>query len=57
MARANLGELKNRRLAAMSDAERDEFEEAYDVARLALKVGEQIRDAREEAGLSQRDLA
>jgi ribosome-binding protein aMBF1 (putative translation factor) len=57
MARTTLDELKNRRLAGMSDAERAEFDEAYDATRLALDVGEQIRDAREEAGLSQRDLA
>jgi len=57
MARMTLDELKNRRLEAMSDAERAEFDEAYDATRLALDVGEQIRDAREEAGLSQRDLA
>ncbi|MCP4966186.1 MAG: helix-turn-helix transcriptional regulator [bacterium] len=57
MARTTLDELKNRRLAAMSDAERAESDEAYDVARLALDVGEQVRDAREEAGLSQRELA
>lgn len=57
MARTTLDDLKNRRLAVMSDAERAEFDEAYDATRLALDVGEQIRDAREEAGLSQRDLA
>lgn len=57
MARKNLDDLKNRRLAVMSDAERAEFDEVYDATRLALDVGEQIRDAREEAGLSQRDLA
>jgi len=57
MARTTLDELKNRRLAAMSDAEWAEFDEAYDATRLALDVGEQIRDAREEAGWSQRDQA
>ena len=57
MARTNLDELRNRRLAEMSDAERADFDEAYDATRLALDVGEQIRDAREEAGLSQRELA
>jgi ribosome-binding protein aMBF1 (putative translation factor) len=57
MARTTLDELKHCRLAAMSDAERAEFDEAYDATRLALDVGEQIRDAREEAGLSQRGLA
>ena len=57
MGRTNLDDLKNRRLAGLSEAERAEFDEAYDAARLALDVGEQIRDAREAAGLTQRDLA
>jgi ribosome-binding protein aMBF1 (putative translation factor) len=57
MGRTNLGDLRNRRLGGLSDVERAEFDEVYDATRLALDVGEQIRDAREAAGLSQRDLA
>lgn len=50
MARATIEELKSRRLAAMSDDERADFEETYDATRLALEVGERVRDAREAAG-------
>lgn len=52
-----INELKKRRLAGASAAERAEFEETYAAATLAIRVGEQIRDAREAAELSQRDLA
>ncbi len=41
----------------MSAEERALFESEYAAARLALEVGEKIRDAREAAGLSQRELA
>jgi len=44
-------------LAAMTEAERATFAEAYDATRLALEVGDKVRDAREAAGLSQRELA
>lgn len=57
MSRVTIEELKNRRLAAMSDEERVEFDQAYLASRLAIDVGEKVRDAREAAGLSQRDLA
>jgi ribosome-binding protein aMBF1 (putative translation factor) len=57
VSRVTIDELKNRRLAAMSDEERAEFDEAYEASRLAIEVGEKVRDAREAAGLSQRDLA
>ena len=57
MARQTIEELRDRRLCAMSDDERVEFDEALAAARLALEVGEQVRDAREAAGLTQRDLA
>jgi ribosome-binding protein aMBF1 (putative translation factor) len=57
MARTTLTELKNRRLARMTAAERRQCEEAYAASRLAIEVGEKIRDAREAAGLSQRELA
>jgi ribosome-binding protein aMBF1 (putative translation factor) len=57
MARTTINELKKRRLAGATAAERAEFDETYGAAALAIRVGEQIRDAREAAGLSQRDLA
>jgi len=41
----------------MSTDERGEFHETLATARLALEVGQKIRDAREAAGLTQRDLA
>ena len=57
MTRTTIDEMKRRRLATMSDDERTEFEETYEATRLALEVGERVRDARESAGLSQRELA
>jgi ribosome-binding protein aMBF1 (putative translation factor) len=57
MARRTIDDLKRRRLAAMTDDERAEFDETYEATRLALEVGERVRDAREAAGLSQRELA
>ena len=57
MTRTTINELKNRRLEAMSPEERAAFDQTYDATRLALEVGEKVRDAREAAGLSQRDLA
>ncbi len=57
MARTTIKQLKQRRLAGASAAERAEFDETYAAAALAIRVGKQIRDAREAAELSQRDLA
>ena len=57
MGRTTIEELLNRRLSAMTSAERAEFDEALAAARLALEVGEKVRDAREDAGISQRELA
>lgn len=57
MARTTVDELRERRLSAMSAAERAEFDGALAAARLAIEVGEKIRAAREAAGLSQRELA
>ena len=57
MARTRINELKNNRLAAMTADERAVFDETYEATRLALDVGEKVRDAREAAGLSQRELA
>ena len=41
----------------MSANERVELDEALAAARLAREVGEKVREAREAAGLTQRDLA
>jgi len=57
MARTTIDELKKNRLAAMTADERAVFHETYEATRLALDVGEKVRDAREAAGLSQRELA
>lgn len=57
MSRTTFEQLKNRRLAGLSAEERAEFDAAYEASRLAIEVGEMVRDAREAAGLSQRDLA
>lgn len=57
MGKTTIDEMKRRRLAVMSDAERAAFDEAYEATRLALEVGERVRHARSEAGLSQRELA
>lgn len=57
MMKTTIDEMKRRRLATMSDDERAEFDETYEATRLALEVGERVRDAREAAGLSQRELA
>jgi ribosome-binding protein aMBF1 (putative translation factor) len=57
MARMTIDELKKNRLAAMTANERAVFDETYETTRLALDVGKKLRDARETAGLSQRELA
>lgn len=57
MTRTTINELKKNRLAAMTADERAAFDETYEATRLALDVGEKVRDAREAAGLSQRELA
>jgi len=57
MARTTIDDLKARRLGQMSEAERAEFDATYAATKLALEVGEQVRDAREAAGLTQRELA
>lgn len=57
MTRTTIEDLKRRRLAAMTDDERADLDEAYEATRLAIDVGERVRDAREAAGLSQRELA
>jgi ribosome-binding protein aMBF1 (putative translation factor) len=50
-------ELKGRRVDAMTEAERAEYDHAYAAAKLAAEVGERVRQAREGAGISQRELA
>ncbi|HMX06334.1 MAG TPA: helix-turn-helix transcriptional regulator [Microthrixaceae bacterium] len=57
MARTTIDDLKARRLDQMSEAELAEFDATYAATKLALEVGEQVRDAREAAGLTQRELA
>lgn len=57
MARTTINDVKRRRLAEMTTEERADFDDAYGATRLAITVGEQIRDAREAAGLTQRGLA
>jgi len=48
-------ELKTKRLEAMSDTERAQYERAYAAAAVAAEVGGRVREAREAAGLSQRE--
>lgn len=57
MARSTWTELKDRRLSRMTAVERAEYDRGYAAAQLAAAVGERVREAREAAGLSQRDLA
>ena len=57
MTRTSLRDLKAHKLATMTTEDRATFDETYNATRLALDVGENIRDAREAAGFSQRELA
>lgn len=57
VARRTLNDLKNERFATMSAADRAAYDAAASATHLALDVGEKIRDAREAASLSQRELA
>ena len=57
MTRRTWQEIKTERLASMTPAQRATFDAAYEESSLAAQVGEQIRDARENAGISQRELA
>ena len=57
MARTTIGEVTKGHVAAMTTDERTVFEETCGATRLALDVGEKIRDARDAANLSQRELA
>jgi ribosome-binding protein aMBF1 (putative translation factor) len=57
MTRVTINEMTVNRLAVASPDERAAFNQAHESTRLALGIGEKLRDAREAAGLSQRDLA
>jgi ribosome-binding protein aMBF1 (putative translation factor) len=57
MTRRSWADLKDKKLGAMTQAERAEYDRAYAESRLAAEVGEHIHTAREAAGLSQRELA
>ena len=50
MARPTFEELRERRLNTMSANERAEFDGALAVARLAMEVGEKVRDAARSRG-------
>jgi ribosome-binding protein aMBF1 (putative translation factor) len=52
-----LHEMKRNVLATMSPAERASFDATASATRLAMDVGDKVRDAREAAGVSQRELA
>lgn len=57
MPRASWSQLRDQRLAAATPNERLEHDVVYRAAALAADVGDQIRTAREAAGLTQRQLA
>jgi ribosome-binding protein aMBF1 (putative translation factor) len=57
MTRTSWTALKNQKVDTMTEEERVEYDRAYAGARLAAEVGQRIHDAREAAGLSQRELA
>jgi ribosome-binding protein aMBF1 (putative translation factor) len=57
MTPTSWSELKTKRLSTMTVTQRADYDRAYAEARLAAEVGERIREAREAAGLSQRELA
>lgn len=57
MARTTIDALKRHRVSAMTKAERSVFDDTYAATRLAIEVGDKVRNAREAAGLSQRELA
>ena len=56
-SRRSLHDLKDDMLRTMSPVDRAKHDETVGATRLALDLGEQVRDAREAAGLSQRELA
>lgn len=52
-----LNALKHDRLETMNPAERATFDATASATRLAIDVGDRVREHREAAGLSQRELA
>ena len=57
MTRVSWNEIKDRKLAGMTKAERAEYDRCYAEAKFAAEVGDRVRRARESAGLTQRELA
>lgn len=57
MSRVTIYELTVDRLAVASPFEQAAFIRSHESTRLALAIGDKLRDAREAAGLSQRNLA
>lgn len=57
MNRPTIDEITERRLDAMSDDERADYEESRQAVELSFRIGVSIRELREAAGLSQRALA
>jgi ribosome-binding protein aMBF1 (putative translation factor) len=57
MTRTKWAELRDARLSTFTDEQRAEYDRAYRAAALVASIGEQIRAFREEASLTQRDLA
>ena len=57
MTRTSWTALKNQKVDTMTAEERVEYDRAYAEAGLAAEVGQRIHDARDTAGLSQRELA
>ena len=57
MGHTSWADVKEKRFAAMTPEERSRTDAASAVMRFAFDVGDKVRDAREHAGLSQRELA
>ena len=57
MTRAIWSEIKGGKVREMTKAERAEYEQGYAEAKFAAEVGDHVRQAREAAGFSQRELA
>jgi ribosome-binding protein aMBF1 (putative translation factor) len=57
MTRTSWKQLLSKKLSSMTIEERREYDQAYAEVQLATEVGERIHAARENAGLSQRELA
>ncbi|MDE0133929.1 MAG: helix-turn-helix transcriptional regulator [Acidimicrobiaceae bacterium] len=57
MNRPTIDDITERRLTAMGDDERAEYEESRQAVELAFRIGESIRELRLAADMSQRALA